>query len=157
MMTPLNIWVPIILFLVFTSPWSAHGFSGQGNLESSGLEEQLDAYPDPAGGFCQRNKNPAGLGFIGVKYDILKGNPEGKTSLGGVDPGLEVTRKILKLTNENGDAVPDQICYEARQSCSTAKSSKIFSGTKRYQDKLNVDVSVSGKIGLFFVLVDLEI
>ncbi|XP_078363853.1 uncharacterized protein LOC144648092 [Oculina patagonica] len=79
-----------------------------------------------------------------------KGNPEGKTELGGVDPGLDTVRKILKLTNDDGKAVPDQICYEPRQVCSTSKSAKIFGGTKRYQEKLNVDVTAKGGYqGLF--------
>ena len=135
-----------LFVLVVTNPqWYSHGFPDQESLEASGQEKQLDPYPDPTGGFCQRHQNPAGLGFIGVKYDLLKGNPEGKTSLGGVDPGLDVTRKIFKLTIDEGNAVPDQICYEARQSCTTSSSSQIFSGTKRYQEKLSVDVSASGK------------
>ena len=75
---------------------------------------------------------------------LLRGNPEGNNALGGVDPGFDKTKKILKLTTEDGDAVPIQICYEERQSCATTKSSKIFGGTKRYQEKLSVDVSAEG-------------
>ena len=128
-----------------TCPRSSHGFPDEeiieaSGLEASGLEEQLD----PSGAFCQRDKNPRGLGFIGVKYDLLKGNPEGKTSLGGVDPGFELTRKILKLTTNDGEVVPEQICFEARQSKITEKSNKVFGGTKRYQEKLNVDVTAEG-------------
>lgn len=145
-MTPSLVLMPSLLLFAVIYPWYSHGLPHQEHGQASGLEEQLDPYPDPSGGFCQRNKNPKGLGFIGVKYDLLKGNPEGRTSLGGVDPGLEITRKILKLTNDGGNAVPDQICYEARQSCSMSKSSKIFGGTKRYQEKLNVDVTAEGRI-----------
>ena len=137
--------VPSLLVLVLVCPWNSNALPDQENFQSTAQEEQSDPIPDPAGGFCQRNKNPKGLGFIGVKYDLIRGNPEGKTSLGGADPGLEITKKILKLTNDNGNAVPDQICYEDRQLCSTSKSSKIFGGTKRYQEKLNVDVTAEGK------------
>ena len=91
-----------------------------------------------------KKQNPAGLGFIGVKYDLLRGNPEGKHSLGGVDPGFDKTKRILKLTTDAGENVPIQVCYAERQSCSMSKSTKIFGGTKRYQDKLNVDVSAEG-------------
>lgn len=42
---------------------------------------------------------PAGDHFVGVGYNILKGNPKGgDISIGGVDPGLMLTRKIFKLT-----------------------------------------------------------
>ena len=84
-------------------------------VEASGQKEQHDPFPDPAGGFCQRNKNPAGLGFIGVKYDLLRGNPEGKHSLGGVDPGFDKTKRILKLTTGAGENAPDPglLCRKA--------------------------------------------
>ena len=137
--------LPGLLVLVVTCPRSSHGFPDEENievsgLEASGLEEQLD----PSGAFCQRDKNPKGLGFIGVKYDLLKGNPEGKTSLGGADPGFELTRKILKLTTNDGEVVPEQICFEGRDSKVTEKSNRVFGGTKRYQEKLNLDVKAEG-------------
>lgn len=58
-----------------------------------------------------------GLRFLGVGYNILKGNPDGsKLSLGGVDPGLLSTRKIFKLTWDKNKTsvdglyrVPDQV------------------------------------------------
>ena len=138
-MAPSQVLVLSLLFLSVICTLYSHGFPDQDDRESSGLEEQLD----PAG-FCQRNQNPKGLGFIGVKYNLLKGNPEGKFERGGVDPGFEKTRKILKLTTEEGVEVPEQICYEPRDSSATDKSNKIFGGTKRYQEKLNVDVTATG-------------
>ncbi|KAL9974320.1 hypothetical protein ACROYT_G011342 [Oculina patagonica] len=138
----------LLLFAVLC-PWYSYGLPNHKDPEFSGEELQSDPDTDTRS-HCQRNKNPKGLGFIGVKYNLLKGNPEGKTELGGVDPGLEITKKILKLTNDDGKAVPDQICYEPRQVCSTSKSAKIFGGTKRYQEKLNVDVTAKGGYeGLF--------
>ena len=148
-MVPSLMLVPSLLALALVCPsWysNANATPDEEHLEASGQEEQQDPIPDPAGGFCQRNKNPKGLGFIGVGYDLLKGNPEGRTSLGGADPGLKITKKIFKLTKDEGDEVPIQICYEERQLCTMSKSSKIFGGTKRYQDKLNVDVSAEGKL-----------
>ena len=133
-----------VLFLSVICTWYSHGFPEQENIETSGLEKQLDPNPEPAGGFCQRNQNPKGLGFIGVKYNLLEGNPEGKFQRVGVDPGFDKTRKILKLTTEEGVKVPEQICYEPRDSSATDKSNKIFGGTKRYQEKLNVDVTATG-------------
>lgn len=133
----------LLIFAVFC-PWYSCGLASQfNNSETSGEEPLFDPVPDPS--HCQRNKNPKGLGFIGVKYNLLRGNPEGKTEMGGVDPGLEITKKILKLTYEDGKAVPDQICYEPRQVCSVSKSAKIFGGTKRYQEKLNVDITAKGR------------
>ena len=135
----------LMLFAVLP-PWYSCELAPQlDNRETSGEEPLRDPVPDPSGSHCQRNKNPKGLGFIGVKYNLLRGNPEGKTEMGGVDPGLEITRKILKLTYDDGQAVPDQICYEPRQVCTVSKSAKIFGGTKRYQEKLNVDVTAKGK------------
>ena len=61
---------------------------------------------------------PAGIrNFLGVGYNIIDGNPEGgDIYLGGVDPGLLVTRPILKLTYEENQLtsdlqyiVPDQV------------------------------------------------
>ena len=135
----------LLLFAVFC-PWYSCGLASQrNNSEASGERPLLDPASDSSGSHCQRNKNPKGLGFIGVKYNLLRGNPEGKTEMGGVDPGLEITRKILKLTYKDGKAVPDQICYEPRQVCSVSKSAKIFGGTKRYQEKLNVDITAKGR------------
>ena len=45
---------------------------------------------------------PKGLDYIGVGYNLLRGNPEGSLSTGGIDPGLLVTRKIFKLTWNEG-------------------------------------------------------
>ena len=145
-MTPLfKALLGLLLFGVLC-PWYSFGLASQhNNSETSGEDPLLDPVPDPSGSHCQRNENPKGLGFIGVKYNLLRGNPEGRTEMGGVDPGLDIIRKILKLTYEDGKAVPDQICYEPRQVCSTSKSAKIFGGTKRYQEKLNVDVTATGK------------
>ena len=152
-MSSLSFLGPSLLVFVIIFLWNSSGYalSHEGNFKVTGQEKQFDPVPDPAGEFCQRNKNPAGLGFIGVKYDLLRGNPEGNNALGGVDPGFDKTKKILKLTTEDGDAVPIQICYEERQSCATTKSSKIFGGTKRYQEKLSVDVSAEGMLLAFML------
>ena len=48
-------------------------------------------------------KTAKGLNFIGVGYDILRGNPDGDLSKGGIDPELKITRKILKLTWNDGN------------------------------------------------------
>ena len=95
---------------------------------------------------------PKGLHFVGVGYNLLKGNPEGAARYGGVDPGLLITRKIFKLTwNTNKKSVdkrfsvPDQVTFAPRSSCVTINKKEVFSGSKSYQKKLNVDVQVSGK------------
>ena len=95
---------------------------------------------------------PKGLEFIGVGYNLLKGNPEGSKPMGGVDPGLLVTRKILKLTWLKNKVtagrtmiIPDQISYVPRQSCYSSTRNDVLSGAKSYQEKLSVDASASGK------------
>lgn len=64
-----------LLVFVLISLWNSSGYALKGNFKVSGQEKQFDPFPDPAGEFCQRSKNPAGLGFIGVKYDLLRGTP----------------------------------------------------------------------------------
>jgi len=92
-----------------------------------------------------------GLRFLGVGYNILKGNPEGgKLSHGGVDPGLLSTRKILKLTWDTKKTsvdgkfrVPDEVLFVHRSSCVEFTTNEVFSGAKSYQDKLKIDVKAS--------------
>ena len=95
---------------------------------------------------------PKGLHCVGVGYNLLKGNPEGDVTNGGVDPGLLITRKIFKLTwntnktsVDNRFSVPDQVTFAPRSSCVTTNKKEVFSGAKSYQEKLNADVQVSGK------------
>ena len=98
-----------------------------------------------------------GLRFLGVGYNILKGNPDGgKLSLGGVDPGLLSTRKIFKLTWDKNKTsvdglyrVPDQVVFVHRSSCAETTSNEVFSGAKSYQNKLKVDVEASGELRRF--------
>ena len=75
-----------------------------------------------------------GLQFIGVGYNLLKGNPEGgELSRGGVDPGLLLTRKIFKLTFNTNKvsvdgqiSVPDQVVFEHCTSCVESEDRKCF-------------------------------
>ena len=98
----------------------------------------------------QRN-SPKGLHFLGVGYNLLKGNPEGaEISKGGVDPGLFVTRKIFQLTwrsnklsVDNTYRVPDQVSFAPRASCLTTNKKEVIPGPKSYQAKLNDEVKVS--------------
>ena len=94
MTSSLLLLVPCLLVLVLVCPSNLNALPDQENLQSSDQKEQSDLILDPAEGFCQRDKNPKGLGLIGVKNDLLRGNPEGMTSLGGADPGLKSTKKI---------------------------------------------------------------
>ena len=38
------------------------------------------------------------VGFVGIGYDLLRGNPEGDFDKGGIDPGYRLARNILKRT-----------------------------------------------------------
>ena len=63
------------------------------------------------------NNPPNGLYFVGVSYNLLKGNPEGgDLSTGGVDPGLLLTRKIFKLTWQTNKLSAD-MKYNVRPAC----------------------------------------
>lgn len=97
---------------------------------------------------------PKGIHFVGVGYNILKGNPEGgDLSRGGVDPGLLITRKIFKLTFQKHKKstdlqylVPDQVSFAPRSanSCQEREQKQVVRSTKSYQDELRVDVEASG-------------
>lgn len=96
--------------------------------------------------------SPKGLHFLGVGYNLLKGNPEGgELANGGIDPGLLFTRKIFQLTHKLGKlsvdrkyVVPDQVVFAPRSSCVTTHKKDTFAGEKSYQRKLTNDVSASG-------------
>ncbi len=101
----------------------------------------------------QATSTAKGLTYLGVGYNVLKGNPEGgELSRGGVDPGLLSARKILRLTWDTDKTsvdgkykVPDQVVFAHHTSCVETTTHKMFSGTKSYQDKLKVDVEASGE------------
>ena len=96
---------------------------------------------------------PKGLHYIGVGYNLLEGNPEGgQLSNGGVDPGLLFTRKVFKLTWDTNKvtfdkktSLPDQVSFAPRQSCVKTNKKEVVTGSKSYQEKLNVDVSANGR------------
>ncbi|XP_071950812.1 uncharacterized protein [Antedon mediterranea] len=87
---------------------------------------------------------PSGINFLGIGYNVLDGNPDGSDiAIGGVDPGLLTTRKVFKMTFDNGKlssdnqySVPDQVTFVPRSSCSNSVSQEIFWGTESYQQKL---------------------
>jgi len=94
---------------------------------------------------------PKGLHFIGVGYNLLRGNPEGgNLRIGGIDPGLLTTRKIFKLSYDTKKLsvdrkyeVPDQVRFAPRASCVEAESKDVVSGAESYQRELSVDVAAS--------------
>ena len=96
---------------------------------------------------------PKGLHFVGIGYNLLKANPEGgDLSVGGVDPGLLLTRKIFQLTWKTNKLsvdkqfnVPDQVRFAPRQSCVETNTTGVVFGTKSYQEELKVGVEASGK------------
>ena len=87
------------------------------------------------------------------------GNPDGDdVTIGGVDPGLLVTRRILDLTYDNqalssldshDHHVPDQVTFVPRDNCIQLPSSHVFYGAKTYQDALSDDVELDSMAILF--------
>ena len=110
--------------------------------------------------WCVSLPPPSGVNFIGIGYDIINGNPEGgDLASGGVDPGLKVSRNIFKLTYDNGQTsndgeftIPDETTFDHRSSSSSETRVTTFYGTKSYQEKLSVGVSVSGEMQFRFLL-----
>ena len=56
--------------------------------------------------------------YVGVGYNLLRGNPEGDYDRGGIDPGIKITKHILKFTYDQGkqafyrgatNNLPDQV------------------------------------------------
>ena len=94
-----------------------------------------------------------GLNYLGVGYNLLKGNPDGgATSQDGSDPGLLPTRRIFELTwNQNKMSddkrykVPDQARYYEHSSCVETTTSQMFTGGRSYQQNLLSDVKGEGK------------
>ena len=66
--------------------------------------------------------------YAGMPYNLIYGNPEGDYEIGGMDPGLEQTRKMIEFTYEEGKTaiyngvelqVPDQVVFIAASSCAS--------------------------------------
>ncbi|XP_041452750.1 uncharacterized protein LOC121405848 [Lytechinus variegatus] len=94
---------------------------------------------------------PSGINFIGIGYDIIDGNPEGSYGIGGVDPGLLVTRRIFKMTHDlsktssdNMYSVPDEVKFIHRSSAVTSSTHTTFYGESSYASKLSAQVDVAG-------------
>ena len=94
-----------------------------------------------------------GLNYLGVGYNLLKGNPDGgAASKDGSDPGLFPTRRIFELTwyqkkmsDDKRYKVPDQVRYYEHSSCAESTTFQMFTGTKSYQQNLKSDVKGEGK------------
>ena len=53
--------------------------------------------------------NAPGVTFVGVGYNILRGNPEeGDKGRGGVDPGILTTRRLFQITWDENRKASDQ-------------------------------------------------
>jgi len=112
----------------------------------------LASLVDLSNAYGHGQEPPKGLQFLGVGYNLLKGNPEGgDLSNGGIDPGLLFTRKVFKLSYDTNKLsvgqqymIPDQVSFAPRSSCVTTTKKKVISGSKSYQKKLAVDVSANG-------------
>ena len=90
------------------------------------------------------NQEQSGVKFVGIGYNLLTGNPEGGSyAMGGVDPGLHLTRKIFNISE--GDD-PREIIMEDRHSCVNVRNTYVYYGTKSYQEKLKRAVTSSGKL-----------
>lgn len=88
---------------------------------------------------------PEALHYIGVGYNMIRGNPDGNFwAAGGDDPGLLSTRKVLTLSSY--DAVPAEVVYEHHDQCRNTHEFSFFSDPKSYQNKLLERVQSSGKI-----------
>ena len=87
---------------------------------------------------------PEALHFIGVGYNVIRGNPDGNFwARGGDDPGLFSTRKILSLTSSNTSVI-NEIVYEHHDTCRRAHEFAFFHDGPSYQAKLMERIRTSG-------------
>ena len=100
--------------------------------------------------------------FVGVGYNEIRGAPEGVFSRGGVDPGIKITRHILRFTYNEGKTelfqdqiwnVPDQVIFQLQASCSGSTENRAYSGTRSYQSSLATSIKAEGTIINCFVQV----
>ena len=140
MMTALQAFVPSLLFLVATFPWCSQGFPDQEKLQALDLDKRERQVVKCSTRVQEANRAK----FIGVKYNLLLGNPEGDKAKGSLDPGFGTTRKILQLTCNNNPDNPDQVAFTPRSGTRIERGVKIVGGTQSYQDKFSNDVKVEG-------------
>lgn len=89
---------------------------------------------------------PEALHFIGVGYNVVKGNPDGNFwARGGDDPGLFSTRKVLRLTSGNNSLL-NEVIYEHHDTCRSAHEFAFFHDGLSYQAKLKERMTTSGKL-----------
>lgn len=87
--------------------------------------------------------------YVGVAYHLLKGSPDGDFDVGGIDPGIRVTRVIFDFTytkNVDGQelAVPDQVNFHPLSGCSGNGQGNFYSGAKSYQKSLDLGLNAGG-------------
>lgn len=115
-------------------------------------EEALETYNDNSTAYgpddtpsSQVMREP----LVGVGYHVIYGNPEGSFFHGGRDPGLKRTRRIMRLTYNEGKStilrgtrqrVADQVTFVRVDSCSYNQKSKLIYGTSSYRNKLRSSV-----------------
>lgn len=89
---------------------------------------------------------------VGMGYNLLKGSPDGDFDRGGIDPGI--LRPIFEFTykgekeaffQQTTVQVPDQVDFQARESCTRKSQSDAYSGAKSYQKSLNIGGGLEGK------------
>ncbi|XP_061187997.1 uncharacterized protein LOC133196067 [Saccostrea echinata] len=80
---------------------------------------------------------PAAL-FVGMGYNLLRGNPDGDSHINaGKDPGLLMTRQILKLDPPDS---PRELSYHEYSLCFPTQYKEVFYNTKSYQTRLLHDL-----------------
>ncbi|XP_065836576.1 uncharacterized protein [Oscarella lobularis] len=112
--------------------------------------------PDTAASCTERPPVAPSTQFLGVGYNLLTGNPDDTSR--GVDPGIKVNRRIMKLTtncskttSDGKYLLPDQAYFSRRLSCNVQELTEVTQNAAQLRDQLRVNVGVeaSGSYGLF--------
>lgn len=92
--------------------------------------------------------------FAGVGYDLIRGNPEGASETGGIDPGFRLTHFLFNRANNtsgkkgyyNGNKIyiPDIVEYQSASSCAAEEKVSMYDGSESYQNSLSANVEVEG-------------
>ena len=84
-------------------------------------------------------------------YNLLDGNPEGSAGLGGLDPGIRDTHRVLQLTYktrrltlDRSFSIPDQVTFTDRWGCASMHVTRAYAGPRGYQKSLQSSVDASG-------------
>ena len=159
------LWLTVVLHISLVLQAQAsdvNDFSRARRQTNTTLENVLHILETDETAEVQYNKLSLVTRYAGTGYNLIRGNPEGDFSYGGVDPGIKTTNEIFAHTYTKRKRayylgktmqVPDQVNFHMSHSCAASHTVQAYSGRKSYMKELETSVSVSGiYIAVIFLL-----